>query len=109
MKINPSEIRSAQFIDTYFPIVDGVVQTVHNYAELMNRSGYACVVTPKPLKKEYDDSDLIYEVYRTALIGLPVAEYGMPAPKNCGRSPARSIRQKLQRFLRRKWKLAQAG
>ena len=47
----------------------------------MNRSGYACVVTPKPLKKEYDDSDLIYEVYRTALIGLPVAEYGMPAPR----------------------------
>ena len=81
MKINPSEIRSAQFIDTYYPIVDGVVQTVHNYAELMNRSGYACVVTPKPLKKEYDDSDLIYEVYRTALIGLPVAEYGMPAPR----------------------------
>lgn len=81
MKINPDEIRSAQFIDTYFPIVDGVVQTVHQYAEHMNRGGYACVVTPKPLKKEYDDSDLSYDVYRTTMIGLPIAEYGMPAPK----------------------------
>ncbi len=79
--INPDEIRSAQFNDTYFPIVDGVVQTVHRYAEHMNRSGYACVVTPKPLKKEYDDSQLSYDVYRTAKIGLPIAEYGMPAPK----------------------------
>jgi glycosyltransferase involved in cell wall biosynthesis len=79
--IKPEEIRSAQFNDTYFPIVDGVVQTVHNYAEQMNRSAYTCVVTPKPLKKEYDDSGLSYEVYRTSMIGLPIAEYGMPAPR----------------------------
>ena len=49
--INPETIRSAQFNDTYFPIVDGVVQTVHNYAEHMNRTAYTCVVTPKPMKK----------------------------------------------------------
>ena len=81
MKIVPDEIRSAQFNDTYFPIVDGVVQTVHNYAEIMNRQSYSCVVTPKPLKKGFDYDSLSYEVFRTSSLKLPVAEYSIPTPK----------------------------
>ena len=81
MKIKPEDIRSAQFNDTYFPIVDGVVQTVHNYAEIMNRQTYSCVVTPKPLKNTFDDSSLSYDIYRTSSIRLPVAEYSVPTPK----------------------------
>ena len=76
----PSDIRSAQFNDTYFPVVDGVVQTVHNYAELMNKSAYSCVVTPRPML-EYDDSDLSYEVFRTSSLRFPIAEYSLPTPK----------------------------
>ncbi len=83
--INPEDIRSAQFLDTYFPIVDGVVQTVHNYAEFMNRSAYTCVVTPKLLKKEFDDSTLSYDVYRTSAVNLSIAEYCMPTPKLDGK------------------------
>ena len=78
--INPEKIRSAQFLDTYYPIVDGVVLAVHNYAELMNRKSYSCVVTPRSLKP-YDDSDKSYEVFRTASLSVPVAEYSIPAPK----------------------------
>ena len=81
MMIHPEEIRSAQFLDTYFPLVDGVVQTVHNYAEIMNRETYSCVITPKPLKKNYDDSALSYEVYRTSSLRVPLAEYSIPTPK----------------------------
>lgn len=77
--MNPLEIRSAQFIDTYFPIVDGVVQTVHNYAELMNKSAYSCVVTPRPLQ-QYDDSGLSYDVLRTSSLKVPVTEYSIPTP-----------------------------
>ena len=79
--IDPKTIRSAQFNDTYFPMVDGVVQTVHNYAELMNKDSYSCVVTSRPLKDEYDDSDLSYEVFRTSSLRLPIAEYSTPTPK----------------------------
>lgn len=78
--MDPKKIRSAQFIDTYFPIVDGVVQTVHNYAELMNQTGYSCVVTPRPMT-EFDDSDKSYEVFRTASLKLPIAEYAAPMPR----------------------------
>lgn len=79
--INPDTIRSAQFNDTYFPVVDGVVQTVHNYAELMNKTGYCCVVTPRPLKNTYDDSTLGYDVFRTSSINFPIAEYSIASPK----------------------------
>lgn len=83
--IHPSDIRSAQFIDTYFPIVDGVVQTVHNYAEYMNRSAYSCVVTPKPLKKEFDDTTLSYDVLRSSAVNVPIAEYSMATPRFDGK------------------------
>ena len=79
--INPSDIRSAQFIDSYFPIVDGVVQAVHNYTEIMNRSSYACVVAPKPLRIAYDDSDLSYDVLRSKAVNFAVAEYSTPTPR----------------------------
>ena len=79
--IQPEEIRSAQFLDTYYPLMDGVIQTVHNYAEIMNRDSYACVITPKPLKKNYDDSLLSYDVFRTRSLRVPFAEYSIPTPK----------------------------
>ena len=91
MSIKPEDIRSAQFNDTYFPIVDGVVQTVHNYAEIMNRQTYSCVITPKPLKKDFDDSSLSYEVFRTSSLKFPIAEYSIPTPK---------FDSKLRDFLR---------
>lgn len=87
--IDPKTIRSALFIDTYYPTVDGVVTTVHNYAELMNQTGYSCVITPRPLL-EYDDSDKSYEVFRTSSLNVPIAEYSLPAPR---------LDYKLRRFL----------
>lgn len=77
--LKPEEIRSAQFIDTYFPLIDGVVQTVHNYALNMNRRSYACVVCPKG-KEDYDDTQLGYEVFREASISFPHMEYSLAAP-----------------------------
>ena len=78
--LNPKTIRSAQFLDTYYPVVDGVVTTVHNYTELMNQTGYSCVITPRPML-EYDDSDKSYEIFRTSSLKIPIAEYAIPTPK----------------------------
>lgn len=78
--MDPMKIRSVQFIDTYFPIVDGVSETVHNYALEMDREGGCAVVCPGS-KKPYDDSALPYPVIRTRIMPLPVTEYpvGWPA------------------------------
>ena len=77
--LKPEEIRSAQFIDTYFPIIDGVVQTVHNYALNMNQRSYSCVVCPKG-KESYDDSRLGYDVFRELAFSFPKVEYSLAAP-----------------------------
>lgn len=77
--VRPEDVRSAQFIDTYFPIIDGVVQTVHNYALLMNEQTYSCVVCPKP-RESYEDADLPYDIFRTEAIKIPFWEYSVPAP-----------------------------
>ena len=68
--INPEKIRSAQFVDSYYPIIDGVVLAVHNYAELMNRKSYSCVVCPR-----------YYQPFRTGSLRMPIIEYALPTPK----------------------------
>ena len=77
--LKPEEIRSAQFIDVFFPVIDGVVQTVHNYALNMNRRSYSCVVCPKG-KDEHDDTTLGYEVFREPSLTFAKAEYALAAP-----------------------------
>lgn len=77
--LKPEEIRSAQFIDTFFPVIDGVVQTVHNYALNMNQRSYSCVVCPKG-KESYDDSQLGYDVFREISVSFPKVEYSLAAP-----------------------------
>ena len=88
--INPEKIRSAQFLDSYYPIVDGVVLAVHNYAELMNRTAYSCVVAPRQMEP-FDDSVMSYDVFRTGSLKFPIAEYSIPTPK---------LDAKVRRFLR---------
>lgn len=61
-------------------MVDGVVLAVHNYAEVMNRTGYCCVVTPRPAR-DYDDSDKSYKVIRTNSLRVPISDYALPLPR----------------------------
>ena len=79
--ILPEDIRSIQINDCYFPVVDGVVQTVHNYALHMNRTSYAAVACPAE-KGSFNDSTLEYDVVRAPSITLPVMGYGLALPIN---------------------------
>jgi 1,2-diacylglycerol 3-alpha-glucosyltransferase len=78
--MNPKEIRTVQFIDDFFPVTDGVVQTVHNYATVMNRETFAAVVAPR-YKETFDDSTLPYSVYRTKQLPLPLKEFVLAIPQ----------------------------
>ena len=86
--MNPSDIRSAQFIDTFFPLVDGGVNTVDNYARIMNRNSYSCVVCPKT--SQTSDEELPYDVYRTKATKIAVTEYPVGTPR---------LDQQLKEFL----------
>ena len=77
--MDQNKIVSVQFIDNYFPIVDGVVHTVHNYALNMCTDSSVAVATPKA-KAPYDDSVYPYKVIRTKTFPLPFLEYSAAAP-----------------------------
>ena len=77
----PEQINSAQVVDTFYPVIDGVVQVVDNYAAIMNKTSYSCVVCPAA-KGGYDDERLPYDVLRSAALRFPFSEYSVAWPVN---------------------------
>jgi len=62
-------ITTCQFNDSYFPIMDGVGITAHNYARWLNEK-YGKIVLVAPKVKDYED-DEDYKVYRFKSVLLP--------------------------------------
>jgi len=62
-------ITTCQFNDSYFPIMDGVGVTAHNYAKWLNEK-YGKTVLVAPKVKDYED-DEDYRVYRFKSVLLP--------------------------------------
>lgn len=74
-------IRVGLFIDTYFPMVDGVIEVVHNYASRLNADEEfeVTVFCPKHGKKFVDDFP--YKVVRCKSIRVFFLDYVLPLPK----------------------------
>ena len=67
------------FIDTWYPMVDGVIKVVDNYARRLTK--YCDVVVFCPEAKGYDktgDAALPYEVVRCAALPIPTLDYTLP-------------------------------
>ena len=63
------KINSGQFTDSYFPIMDGVGMTAHNYSRWLNEKyGSTCLIAPKI--KGYTDNES-YKVYRFKSVLVP--------------------------------------
>ena len=77
--MNREEICSIQFNDTFFPVVDGVVRTVHNYAKIMNGISRCSVAVPSQ-KGTFDDNSLPYDVLRGSSIKVPFMNYALANP-----------------------------
>ena len=72
-------LRVAQFIDIYYPSIDGVIHTVDAYARRMNSDGgYCCVVAPRT--SPYFEDKTEYDIFRTAAIKFPAIPYLLPTP-----------------------------
>ena len=72
-------IKSVQFEDSFYPVIDGVVKVVDNYAALMNKNAYSCVVCPKA-GKPFDDSNLPYDVFRMPSFNSKHWQYSVAVP-----------------------------
>ena len=68
------------FIDTFFPMIDGVTMVVHNYAKRLVKYANVIVFAPKYPGKKYDDSIFPYKVVRCKSLKAPIIDYGIPIP-----------------------------
>lgn len=68
------------FTDVFFPMTDGVVMVVDNYAKRLAKYANVIVFAPK-MKKKFDDSIFNYKVVRCSSIKVPIIDYSLPIPK----------------------------
>lgn len=72
-------IKIGLFIDTFYPMIDGVVTVVDNYARIMSK--YAKVYVFAPNTGKYDDTKLPYKVIRCKSKKVKGKDYRVPIPK----------------------------
>lgn len=69
------------FIDTFFPMIDGVTMVVHNYAKKLIKFANVIVFAPECPGKEFDDNQFPYKVVRCKALKVPIIDYGLPMPQ----------------------------
>ena len=76
-----NKITIGLFIDTFFPMVDGVCMVVDNYAKRLTKYANVIVFCPECAGEKYDDSKLPYKVVRCKSLKLHIIDYSLPIPK----------------------------
>ena len=71
-------LRSVQFIDNYFPVIDGVTETVHEYARHME---HATVVCPAMERHYLEKHSFTYPVLTSMTFRVPFSRYASAVPK----------------------------
>ena len=67
------------FVDVFFPMVDGVVNVVDQYARQLSKHHEVIVFAPKPGNRKYVD-EFPYEVIRVFKIQVPNTDYHLAIP-----------------------------
>lgn len=69
------------FNDSFFPLSDGVIMVVDNYARRLSTFANVIVFVPKYIDGPFDDSKLPYKVVRCNSVKLHFIDYSLPVPK----------------------------
>lgn len=69
------------FNDSFFPMADGVIMVVDNYARVLSKFANVIVFVPRYTGKDYDDSVFPYKVVRCHSLKVPFLDYSLPIPK----------------------------
>lgn len=81
MCMEEKKLKIALMIDTYFPMIDGVVMVVDNYARELTKCADVTVFCPSFSGVEFDDSTLPYKVVRCKSFRLGKFDYSIPMPR----------------------------
>lgn len=68
------------FIDTFYPMVDGVIQVVDQYATRLNKFCNVTVFTTAPRKGKVDDKPHPYKVVKCKVMAVPGQDYDLALP-----------------------------
>ena len=74
----PLALRPVEFIDNYFPVIDGVTETVHEYARHMKN---ATVVCPAMESHYLQKHDFPYPVLTSMTARVPFSRYASAVPQ----------------------------
>ncbi|MDD2445319.1 MAG: glycosyltransferase [Clostridia bacterium] len=77
--MDKEKIKIGFFIDSFFPMVDGVIMVVHNYATILSKFCDVTVFAPKG-RKPFDDSTLPYKVVRSKKMRILGTDYDLSFP-----------------------------
>ena len=69
------------FVDTFFPMTDGVAMVVDNYAKRLSKKYHVIVFAPRYLNNDFDDNVFNYDVVRCLSLKLPFVDYSLPIPQ----------------------------
>ena len=76
-----SKITVGLFLDVFYPMTDGVVLVVDNYAKRLVKYCNVIVFCPRYLGKDFDDTIFPYKVVRCRSMKVPFLDYSLPMPK----------------------------
>ena len=69
------------FNDSFYPLADGVIMVVDNYARELSKYANVIVFVPSYKDKPYDDLALPYKVVRCKSLNVSFLDYSLPIPK----------------------------
>ena len=75
-----SKLTIGFFNDSFYPLADGVIMVMDNYAKRLCKDNNVIVFVPRYSKK-FDDSKLPYKVVRCRSIKVPFLDYSLPLPE----------------------------
>lgn len=74
------KINIGLFIDTFYPMIDGVILVVDNYAKRLSKYANVYVFAPRIPHEKFDDSKFNYNVIRCNSIDIFFLDYALPLP-----------------------------
>ena len=75
------KINIGLFCDAFYPMIDGVISVVDNYARKLSKKANVVVFVPTYKNRFFDDNTLPYKVIRVKSITIPKLDYVLPVPK----------------------------
>lgn len=74
------KLKIGLFIDTFYPMMDGVIQVVDQYAKNLSEFCDVTVFTVKPRRKKVDTTPHPYKVVRCNVMAVPGQDYDLALP-----------------------------